>query len=70
MEITKREYIELKVSEAKLNQLEINGVDNWKNYGCMCNYMHEEECDDKCIFCTDDADYEGFLGLQLGEDDV
>jgi homoserine trans-succinylase len=38
MEITKREYVGLKVSEAKLNQLEINGVDNWQNYGCMCEW--------------------------------
>jgi hypothetical protein len=37
------------VSDAKLDQLEANGVDNWQNYGCMCNYLHEEECDDKCI---------------------
>jgi hypothetical protein len=52
MEITKSEYIKLKVSEAKLNELEINGVDNWKNYGCMCNYLCEEEWDGECIFCT------------------
>ena len=64
MEITKREYIELKVSEAKLNQLEINGVDNWQYYGCMCDLVHE------CIYCADSTDYEGFLNLQLGEDDV
>jgi hypothetical protein len=32
MEIKKSEYIELKVSDAKLNQLEINGVDNWEYY--------------------------------------
>jgi hypothetical protein len=64
MEITKREYVELKVSEARLIQLEINGVGNWRNHGCMC-YDDEE-----CIFCTDDSDYEGFLDLQLGEDDV
>jgi hypothetical protein len=69
MEITKSEYIKLKVSEAKLNELEINGVDNWKNYGCMCNYLCEEEWDGECIFCTDDTDYEGFLDLQLGEDE-
>jgi hypothetical protein len=69
MEIKKSEYIKLKVSEAKLNQLEINGVDNWQNYGCMCNYLYEEECDDKCIYCTDDTDYEGFLDLQLGGDE-
>ena len=64
MEITKSEYVGLKVSEAKLDQLEINGVNNWNDYGCMC-YDDED-----CIFCTDDTDYEGFLGLQLGEDDV
>lgn len=64
MEITKREYIELKVSEARLIQLEINGVTNWRDHGCMC-YDDEE-----CIFCTDDSDYEGFLDLELGEDDV
>ena len=67
MEITKREYVELKVSEARLIQLEINGVNNWGDYGCMCEYNDDVE---DCIFCTDDTDYEGFLGLQLGEDNV
>ena len=66
MEITKSEYVGLKVSEAKLDQLEINGVDNWEYYGCMCEYNDVEEC----IYCTDGTDYEGFLDLQLGEDNV
>ena len=61
MEITKSEYIKLKVSDAKLNQLEINGVDNWEYYGCMCEYNDDVE---ECIYCTDDTDYEGFLDLQ------
>jgi hypothetical protein len=49
------------------NQLEINGVDNWQNYGCMCEWNDDVE---ECIYCTDDSDYEGFLDLQLGEDNV
>jgi hypothetical protein len=49
-----------------LNQLEINGVDNWEYYGCMCEYNDDVE---ECIYCTDDTDYEGFLDLQLGEDE-
>ena len=67
MEITKREYIRLRVNEAKLEQLEINGVDNWEDYGYMCEYNDDVG---GCIFCTDDTDHEVFLGLQLGEDDV
>jgi hypothetical protein len=43
-------YNKLKIDEAKLNQLEINGVDNWGEYGCMCDENGEEEC----IFCTED----------------
>ena len=63
MEIKKSEYIKLKVSEAMLIQLGINGAVNGRDYGCSCDLVHE------CIFCADDTDYEGFLGLQLGEDE-
>jgi hypothetical protein len=64
MEITKREYVGLKVSEAMLAQLGINGAVNGRDYDCMCRD------DEECIFCTDDSDYESFLDLELGEDDV
>ena len=63
MEIKKSEYIKLKVSEAMLIKLGINGAVNGRDYDCMC-YDDEE-----CIYCTDDTDYEGFLDLQLGEDE-
>ena len=50
-------YMYLKIQEARLQQLEDNGVDNWEHYGCMCYERGEEEC----IFCTEDE--VGFLGL-------
>jgi hypothetical protein len=36
MEIAKREYVGLKVSEAMLAQLGINGAVNGRDYDCMC----------------------------------
>ena len=33
----------------ELDQLEINGVDNWEGYGCMC-YSAEETC----VFCEEE----------------
>ena len=55
--MTSKEYDELKIAEAILQQLEINGVDNWQGYGCMCHELGEDEC----IFCTEDK--EKYLGL-------
>jgi len=54
--IDRDEYIQLLIHREILNQLEINGVDNWEGYGCMC-YGHDEEC----IFCTEDE--EEYLGI-------
>jgi len=56
--ISKGVYNSLLISEAKLEQLEVNGVDNWNNYGCMCYELGETEC----IFCTEDE--EQFLNLK------
>ena len=58
------EYNRLKISEARMDQLEANGVDNWIGYGCMC----KENGEDKCIFCTDN-DLE-FLGLEERKNDL
>lgn len=52
-----KEYNKLQIDSARLEQLEVNGVDNWSCYGCMCY----ENGEDGCIFCTEDA--EEFLGL-------
>ena len=51
MEIDRDEYNSLKISEAILEQLENNGVDNWQHYGCMCYDLDEDEC----IFCADNT---------------
>lgn len=40
-----------------LKQLELNGVDNWSHYGCMCQENNENEC----IFCAEDE--LSYLGL-------
>jgi uncharacterized protein YlaN (UPF0358 family) len=56
--ISESEYNNLKITEAKLDQLEINGVDNWVGYGCMCYELGTDEC----IFCTEDEIK--FLGLK------
>ena len=48
--IPESEYIGLLVQEARLEQLNCNGVDNWGSYGCMCRETGEDEC----IFCTED----------------
>jgi hypothetical protein len=50
MKISKSIYNKLKIDEAKLTQLEINGVDNWAFYGCMCDKDNGQEC----IFCAED----------------
>ena len=49
----------LVIDSAKLAQLESNGVDNWTEYGCCCNWTGDSEC----IFCTEDE--EKFLGLKI-----
>ena len=56
-QISEDTYRYLKIQEARLQQLEDNGVDNWQHYGCMCHERGEAEC----IFCTEDE--EKFLGL-------
>ena len=56
--ISKSEYKRLLINQARLEQLEANGVDNWGEYGCMCYATGEDEC----IFCTEDE--EKFLGLK------
>jgi len=58
MEIDREHYNSLLITEEKLQQLEINGVDNWAHYGCMCYETNSEEC----IFCTED-EYK-FLNLK------
>jgi len=55
--ISAREYYYLKLNEMKLDTLDVNGVDNWDHYGCMCSELDEPEC----IFCTEDE--EKFLGI-------
>jgi len=56
--ISIKEYNSLKITEAILDCLERNGVDNWSNYGCICYELNEDEC----IFCTEDE--HKFLGLE------
>lgn len=58
IKITNVEYNDLLVKEARLLQLEVNGVNNWGYYGCMCQGNMEDEC----IFCTEDE--LKFLGLK------
>ena len=58
VQISLEEYNSLVITEARLNQLENNGVDNWQHYGCMCDELDEDEC----IFCTED-EY-NFLNLK------
>ena len=53
--ISRVNLLQLCIKEERLNQLEINGVDNWMHYGCMCSEREEPEC----IFCTEDE--EAFL---------
>ena len=53
-----KEYNRLKIQEAKLEYLEMAGVDNWSGYGCQCDEYGEDEC----IFCTEDE--EKFLQLE------
>ena len=51
-------YKRLLIGYEKLNQLQSNGVDNWGEYGCCCDWTGDSEC----IFCTEDE--EQFLGLK------
>ena len=62
MEISIEDYNYLKIQEARLEQLEVNGVDNWGNYGCNCYELDEDEC----IFCTEDE--VKFLSLGVVEE--
>jgi len=50
VQITLKEYESLLKTERILEQLEINGVDNWQGYGCMCH----DTGDESCVFCEDD----------------
>ena len=48
--MSKEVYDYLVKSSRMLEQLKVNGVDNWEYYGCMCR----EKGENSCIFCEDD----------------
>ena len=50
IEIYRNEYDDLVKKARKYEQLEANGVDNWRGYGCMC----DENMEESCVFCEDD----------------
>jgi len=49
IQVTKEYLQQLEERDAELTQLEINGVDNWVGYGCMC-YGEGTSC----FFCEDE----------------
>jgi hypothetical protein len=48
MKISKKIYNQLKITEAKLTQLLMNGLEEWEGCRCMCDSGQE------CIFCVED----------------
>jgi hypothetical protein len=48
--ISKELYKSLLNTMAKMDTLEVNGVDNWVGYECMCEY------NTSCYFCAEDEE--------------